>query len=174
MEPIYYSQYDPLWASIPYPSQDNPNGTILTSACDPTCAAMVVATLVNPKITPADMAKLAIKLGDRVNGGTEDTFNFHVAKEYNLSFSQILKDNVIKDRAGSLKQAIVVLQNGKLVICRMQDWFKVGAGHFILAWGVSGNQIHIHDPASKANTAKLWDQSVFLEKCIGYFIFSKS
>ena len=47
-----------------YSGTDDPNETIGTDGCGPTCAAMVVATLMNSRITPADAARWF-----RQNGG---------------------------------------------------------------------------------------------------------
>jgi hypothetical protein len=164
MKPVYYNQYNDPWDDFLYPSATHPKATVESGGCGITCFAMIRATFDDPKFTPKESAQLALALNDRGLEGTEDEFFMHAAAKYKYEFSQT------KD----IKAAIEALKNGKLIVCRMKDWFKLGAGHFILAWGVSGNKIQIHDPASRSNSAKLYEQSIFIKKCIGYFIFSQS
>ena len=162
-KPVYYNQYNPAWADIPYPAPGYENATIKTSGCGPTCFAMVHATYQDKSFTPVESCKLAQELHDRVSGGTEDEFFKHAAAKYGYNFSE----------TSDLAAAVKALQNGKLVVCKMQDWFKPGAGHFILAWGLSGERIQINDPASTGYTDMLWDQSVFKQKGQRYFVFGK-
>jgi hypothetical protein len=159
----YYSQYDPPQSTYPYPSKNHPTATGQTSGCGPTCFAMVNATLLNPNYTPIDAMKDSILLNDRGLEGTEDEYYSHVANKYKLSCEETKTTAV----------AIKALCESKLVVCHMKDWFKPGSGHFILAWGISKSKFQIHDPANRSNSAKLWDESTFIKKCIGYFIFSK-
>ncbi|MCX8131418.1 MAG: C39 family peptidase [Clostridia bacterium] len=163
MKPTYYSQYDEPYASYPYPSANHPQANIKSSGCGVTCFAMVQATLQNPKYTPIDGAKDAISMNDRGLEGTEDEFFQHAAAKYKLQFSQTSDLNTVLDS----------LKNGKLVVCRMKDWFRPGAGHFILSWGVNNGKIQINDPASRENSQKLWDTTIFTQKCIRYFIYGK-
>lgn len=161
--PKYYSQYDKPQNKYPYPSQKHPQATGKTSGCGPTCMAMVISTLLNPAYTPIDAMKDSIAMNDRGLEGTEDEYYAHMANKYKLPYEET------KEVTGAIK----ALCEGKLVVCHMKDWFKPGSGHFILAWGISGGKIQINDPASRPNSAKLWDESVFVQKCVGYFIFSE-
>lgn len=163
-KPVYYNQYNSAWADIPYPALGYESATIKTSGCGPTCFAMVHATFQDKSFTPVESCKLAQNLQDRVSGGTEDEFFQHVAAKFGYEFLE----------TSDLSTAIKEMQNGKLVICKMQDWFKPGSGHFILAWGVSNGKIQINDPASTSYTDMLWDQSVFKQKGQRYFIFGKN
>ncbi len=160
---VYYSQYDPRWAGIPYTSPGNPDATIQSSGCGPSCFAMLHATYTDPKFSPVESCQLAISLHDRVTGGTEDEFFKHAADHFGYQYSDTTDTAV----------AISALKADKLVICHMEDWFRPGCGHFIVARGMDGDKILINDPASRANTAKSWDQSVFRQKCLKYFIISK-
>lgn len=56
---VYYHQYDPRWANTPYGTSD-----IETSGCGPTSMAMILASLIDPSITPPDVAANAGEQGD--------------------------------------------------------------------------------------------------------------
>lgn len=161
--PIYFYQLAGEGSDFPYPSKEKPDATGKTSGCGPYSFATVRTNLQDKNYTPIDAMKDSLAGGYRVNGGTSDSYFSAMAKKYDLAY-EYTKD---------LKMAFKALQDSKMVICRMQDWFGPGKGHFITAHGVVGDKIQILDSASKNNTAKLWDQSVFTTKCIGYFIFSK-
>ncbi|MFA6308636.1 MAG: C39 family peptidase [Clostridia bacterium] len=163
MRPKYYSQYDKPWNIFLYPSQELPKANIQSSGCGPTCFAMVRETLQKVKYTPIDAAKDSLKLGDRVNGGTSNKYFPDMAKKYKLSLVE----------TSNLNRAILSLRYGKLVICLMHNWFGNGGGHFIVLWQAKNGRLYINDSASRTNTnLKTFPQSLFIEKCSKYFIFS--
>lgn len=160
---IFYSQYDKKWGSIPYPSKNHPDGTILTSGCGITCGAMIVATLADKRITPVEIAKYSLKNGYRALEGTSEQLFPALAKKYNLEYSE----------SNDLKNLIKALKNGKIAVCLMNNWFKPGSGHYVVAYKMIGSLIKIKDPASTINNAKLFSQSTFKNKGSNYFIFNK-
>jgi hypothetical protein len=160
---IYYSQYDKKWANYPYPSKNHPQATIQTSGCGTTSAAMIVANLSNKLITPLVMAKYALENGFRELEGTSETLFPAIAKKYNLEYSE----------SNDLKNLIKALKNGKIAVCLMNNWFKPGSGHYVVAYKMIGSLIKIKDPASTINNAKLFSQSTFKNKGSNYFIFNK-
>lgn len=160
-KPNYFNQND--YPGIPYPSTTHPNATIKSGGCGVVCYAMVHSELLDPTYNPIKASQDSISGGYRAPEGTDDAFYPAMAKKYNIPFAE----------TKCLDVAIQALKDGKLVVCRMKDWFKVGAGHFILAYAIDGTQISINDPASRSNSQKKFSQEIFRVECIGYFIFSK-
>lgn len=159
MKPVYYMQTDPRWGDKPYTIDGDKDETIGHSGCGPTCMAMIIATWLDPGITPVQTCKLAIEMADRTaNDGTEWEYFKHMAARYNLPFKQ----------AGNFKDVLTAIQAGALVVCSMgrkssteRGYFTTG-GHYILAWGVDPNgNILVNDPISKIRTDKPAPKSVF-------------
>lgn len=73
----YYSQADSRWANLPYTSTNNKSQTMKSSACGPTCAAMVVSSS-KGAILPTTMAQLFVDNGYRTrdNGTAWAAFPF--------------------------------------------------------------------------------------------------
>lgn len=73
----YYSQADSRWANKPYTSTGNKSQTMKSSACGPTCAAMVVSSS-KGAILPTTMAQLFVDNGYRTrdNGTAWAAFPF--------------------------------------------------------------------------------------------------
>ncbi len=161
-KPIYYKQSDPRWRSIPYTIDGDNNETIGASGCGPTCAAMIIASIKDNKITPIEMCKLAIELKDRTaNSGTEWEFFKKVADKYSIDFKQ----------SGSTKNAIEALKQGAYVICSMKSGKFTRGGHYILAWDFKDNNLIVHDPASTLQERTYGDIKTFETQCKQYFIF---
>jgi hypothetical protein len=161
-KPLYYKQSDPKWGNIPYTIDGDKKETIGASGCGPTCAAMIIASVKDSKITPVEMCSLAIDLKDRTaNDGTEWEFFGKVAARYNIPFKQ----------SGSTKEAIEALEEGAYVICNMKPGKFTKSGHYILAWDYSDNNIIVHDSASTAYERTYGDIRTFETQCRQYFIF---
>lgn len=161
-KPIYYKQSDPKWRSILYTIDGDKNETIGASGCGPTCAAMIVASVKDPEITPVEICKLAIELKDRTaNSGTEWEFFGKIAAKYGIEFKQ----------SGSTKEAIEALIQGAYVICSMKRGKFTKRGHYILAWDFKDNNILVHDPASTLRARTFGDIKTFETQCRQYFIF---
>ena len=162
MKPVYYSQYDPRWANIPYRIDNDPRKVISFSGCGPVVVAMILATWRDEEIQPPEMARLAIQFGDRtVNQGTSWTFFRNIAERYNLDMVQ----------TSSLASAVSAVREGSLVACSMTAGFFTSGGHFVLAYGATEKELLVHDPANRNKTKASFD--VFRKECIQYFIFTK-
>jgi ABC-type bacteriocin/lantibiotic exporter with double-glycine peptidase domain len=161
-KPVYYNQKDSKWRDIPYTIINDPKQTIGYSGCGITCMAMILKTY-GYNITPPDTAKLAIDMHDRsANQGTEWEYFPHIAKKYNLEFSQ----------TDSTKVAVKAIKNNALVVCSMSPGYFTKSGHFILAWGIAENgDILVNDPNS--TTKNRASKSIFINQCKEYFIFNK-
>ncbi|MDF2889801.1 MAG: hypothetical protein K0R80_168 [Clostridia bacterium] len=161
-KPLYYKQSDPKWGKIPYTIDGDKNETIGASGCGPTCAAMIIASVKNPAITPVEMCKLAIELKDRTaNNGTEWEFFGKVAAKYGIQFKQ----------SGHTQEAIEALKQGAYVICSMKPGKFTRGGHYILAWDFKDNNLLVHDPASTLQARTYGDIKTFETQCKQYFIF---
>ena len=56
VKPVDYKQYDSKWAKKMYSSHGDKSQTMKNSACGPTAMADIVATLIDSKVTPPDLA----------------------------------------------------------------------------------------------------------------------
>jgi len=161
-EPIYYSQKDVRWRYIMYSNHGDKRQTIGTSGCGTTSMAMVLATLINPSITPVQTSEFATKNGFRTyNSGTAWAYFPWMAKKYGLKFKQ----------TSSTNEAIKGIKEGALVIASMGKGYFTKGGHYILLWDIQGNQIICHDPAKK--TRDRATINLFKRESKQYFIFKK-
>lgn len=135
---VYYSQGDPKWASLPY----GPSTTINASGCGPTSLAMIVATLIDPSVTPKDTAALGA-----ANGSVEPgvgTIHLKLltpaAAKWGFTFVNLTGQ--------SLDAAIAVTKAGGLVYMGGQGPAPfTGSGHIVVMRGVdSDGNIIIADP----------------------------
>ena len=83
-KPVDYKQYDSRWANKMYNCPGNANDTIKIAGCGPTCTAMVVASLKDSSITPADACQWAMDYGYRVVGGTTNSYFVAYLKAYGI------------------------------------------------------------------------------------------
>ena len=143
----YYSQADSRWASKLYTSTNNSTQTMKSSACGPTCAAMVVSSS-KGAILPTTMANLAVDNGYRTaNSGTAWAFYPFVAdyfgfKEYHTT--------------SSFETAMNYLSKNYYIICSCGSGLFTSGGHYIVLAGLDGNTIQVLDPYlynGKFNTA---------------------
>ena len=143
----YYSQADSRWASKLYTSTNNYTQTMKSSACGPTCAAMVVSSS-KGAILPTTMANLAVDNGYRTaNSGTAWAFYPFVAdyfgfKEYHTT--------------SSFETAMNYLFKNYYIICSCGSGLFTSGGHYIVLAGLEGDTIQVLDPYlynGKFNTA---------------------
>ncbi len=174
---VYYSQEDARWRNVPYTIRNDPKQTIGTSACGPTCLAMVAATWRDKSITPPETAKWAVNKGYRTaNSGTAWNYFEAAAKYYGLSCKQ----------TGSLDEAKRALSSGALVIASMGPGDFTGGGHYILLVKIDGRMIDVYDSnhdntkygrlvdQGTRNDGKVRaDESVFRAQARRYWIFEK-
>ena len=132
----YYSQLDTRWASKMYSSVGNPNQTIGSSACGPTCASMVV-TATKGAITPDIMCDLFVKYGYRsANNGTYWSAFRAVADEFNIGYTETT----------DIQKALQLLQSNHYVIVSCGNGLFTTGGHFIVLVGIDGDTLKIYDP----------------------------
>ena len=161
-EPILYLQTDPKWSDKDY-SAPGEKTTISRAGCGVTCAAMVIASLVDLSITPADTAEWSLKNGFKaLRQGTYYSYFVPQLKQYGISCKQVNTSNMYEKNAESnYKKIIDALAAGKWVIACMGKGVWTSQGHYILAWKTDGKRVYIKDPASQkamrmCNDLQLW------------------
>lgn len=150
MIPISYLQTDAKWKSKSY-SVKGEKTTIGRAGCGPTCAAMIVATLKNNKITPVEACAYALANGfKQKGGGTYANFYVSYLKQFGITAKVLWSSAQPQDEA--VKKA---LNDGDWVIASMRKGLWTNGGHYILAYGTDGEYVYINDPAStKASRTK--------------------
>ncbi len=139
---VNYYQYN---YSNPYSE-----GTIATSGCGPTSAAMALTYITGKEITPVETAKFG-------NGtytcsqGTYWSYFAAVSEKYGVKCTQksVSADNIKEG-----------LKNGKPVIISMGPGHFTSAGHFIVLRGIDKNgKVIVADPNSEERSKQTWDMS---------------
>ena len=166
MKPIEYKQTDPRWSKTPYAAEGE-KATIGSAGCGPTCMAMVIATLVNAKVTPLDTVAWSLKNKFKAfNQGTYYTYFVPQGAEYGLDVVRVNADNAKQSKNAKTYQDMVsqAIADGDMVICCMGPGHWTKGGHYILLYGTEGMNALISDPASSAaNRAKAPLSKLFAE-----------
>lgn len=161
-QPKLYRQTDKRWAKKPYRVKGKENSTIGGSGCGPTCAAMIAATLHDPKATPLSACNWAMKKGYKAVGqGTYYTFFKAYLGKHGIKCEQVPGANSYHKRnTTSDKEALAALKAGNYVIACMGPGLWTRGGHFVLAWKYSDGKVYINDPASSApvRAKNTWDK----------------
>lgn len=156
--PVDYLQTDSRWKSKTYAAKGE-SSTIGSAGCGPTCAAMVIAALADPSVTPATTAKWSLAHGYKAyHQGTYYAYFQPQMLAYGLKCKQ-LNGATVYHGAGSAKtinaQALLAVKNGNWIIACMGKGDWTSSGHFVLWYGVDGNNALIRDPYSmKASRRK--------------------
>ncbi|WP_199485673.1 MULTISPECIES: C39 family peptidase, partial [Erysipelotrichaceae] len=150
----YYMQTDSRWANKKYGS-----GTMASTGCAQTCAAMAFSFLKNQTILPPDVASWGYKNG-YYNGkvtGTIGSFWPAISKHYGIA----CQGNLTVD------QAIDALRHGKLVVAGMNppNFTFEGTTHEIIIYGIDeNNMVSVYDPYFKSHNKKYSIKQIFKEK----------
>lgn len=140
-ECVHYLQWDSRWKNRKYSTHTN-SQTIGNSSCGPTAMAQILATWVNPSITPVETCALAVANGFRTySSGTSRSFMKFCFEHYD-GFSKFV-------RTSSVATLTAAIQDGALAVCSMNNgdgcfWTK--NGHFITAVGFDGTYVYANDP----------------------------
>ena len=152
----YYSQIDSRWKNKLYTSTGNKTQTMGSSACGPTCGAMVVSSI-KGTILPTEMADLYAKYGFRsANNGTYWSAFRWTADVFDIGYKEIYKLNEVCD----------LLEQNYMVVSACGNGLFTTGGHFILIYGYQdnngdnqcdvGDYLKIYDPylySGKFNTS---------------------
>lgn len=154
---VYYNQKDDAWKDIPY-GADNIGGY----GCGPTACAIILSTLTENNITPADMAEWSVLNGCYVTGGG----SYHIliplaCKSYGLSVTGCTAD----DR----EEILAALSEGALVGVIMGPGHFTESGHFIVLYGINdAGEVLVADPASHENSKVSWDPDIIFDEAKSY------
>lgn len=164
MKPVSYLQTDPRWKGKSYAVKGE-QATIGSAGCGPTAVAMVVATLKDNTITPADTAAWMLSHGYKAyKAGTYYTGIVACLKAYGISCRQLNQiNNYHNSDQAKLRESVKThLRNGRMIIACMGKGTWTSSGHFVLAWSVSGGTVFINDPASTKQSRTAGNLSTFL------------
>lgn len=154
-------QWDTRWGFIPYGDM-----RISFNACAPTSLSMVFSYLnQDPTITPAAIAALSEQQNTYVLGvGTSHALLEIAAQKYGI---QVAGFPVSSD---NLAQA---LHDGKICVLSVVPGDFTQVGHFIVVYGIEGNQLLIRDPNSKIRTNQKWDIDRVINQTSAIWAYSK-
>ena len=137
----YYNQYN--YKTVPYPSQSRPSATIATSGCGVCSMCMVVEALTGKTVTPQTMAKYSIKVGARLNSGTDmHTLGKAAAERWGLTMTT---SDDIADVLTAVQQGGVVIANVGGDHGSYKGLFSNG-GHYVAVVGMHREQLVVWDP----------------------------
>lgn len=166
-QPVYYLQGDSRWKNTLFTMNNtyNKKQTIGNSGCGITCAAMLIASWYDKKITPVDTAKECVAKGYRSkNSGTNAKFFSVIAKEYGASKYVA---------TSSYETAKNIIDQGGLVIVNVGPSVWTKGGHYILWWKRDGDTVYINDPASKASNRVKNTVATLKKASKGFYCFLK-
>ena len=152
---VYYNQLDKRYAHKPYGTDD-----IGTYGCGPTCMAMVVSSLTNETVDPAEMARWAYENGYWCSrSGSYHSLIPGAAKAWGLPVQGCGKTEG--------QRIVDALSQGKLVVAIMLKGHFTSSGHFIVLRGVENGKILVADPANYTRSQQAWDLSIILNEASG-------
>lgn len=151
-EVVYYNQLDERYADQPYGTD-----RIGKSGCGPTAMAIVVSSLTDDMVDPAEMAEWAYQHGYWCKGsGSYHSLIPGAAEAWGLPVSGC--------SASEPQRIVDALTAGKLVVAIMAEGHFTKGGHFIVLRGVQDGKILVADPASWQRSGQSWDLSIILEE----------
>lgn len=169
--PLFH-QWDTRWGGDPYGA----SGTIATSGCGPTSAAMVITGLQgdiskldknNDGICdPREAAAYSVSHGYRVEGvGTSWDYFADIGKTAGL--------NVRQYDVSQYKKVYEELKNGNVVIASMGPGHFTSQGHFIvLSHVLEDGKIKVNDPNKEICSTTPWDfESVIVAEARQFWAF---
>ena len=140
----YYSQADSRWATKLYTSTNNHSQTMKSSACGPTCSAMVVSSA-KGAILPTTLASLSVDNGYRTaSSGTAWAFYPFVADYF--GFKEYYKTDDFNKAMTYLSQKNAVGSSKYYIICSCGSGLFTSSGHYIVLASLDGNTIRVMDP----------------------------
>lgn len=151
--PVNYLQTDNRWGGIPY-AVEGEKSTIAKAGCGPTCVAMVLATLVDPNITPRETCKWAVEHGYKaLRQGTYYTYISAHLVEHGIHSTRLNTNSLYGQKTQTAKKihqrALDAIKNDKWVIACMGAGNWTSSGHYVLWHGINGiGEVMIRDPNS--------------------------
>jgi peptidoglycan hydrolase-like protein with peptidoglycan-binding domain len=164
VQPKDFKQYDSRWRNVMY-SRSNSRLTISNNGCGPTAMADIVAQWWDNRVTPVEIAALAVNHGYCAEqSGTYRSFFAFVASHYKAAKFVRTGDT------GAVKSALLA---GAYVVALMGKGYWTGGGHYITLWKYdpATDRIYANDPGS--STRKYASAASFDREHKEYFIFYK-
>ena len=135
VKPVVFYQDDRRWADNLYSNHDDLHQTMRSSGSGPTLMADIVATLIDPSVTPWDMARLALEWGDRTYcSGTAWPFFKHTFRHFD-KFSKFVETS-------DYDTMIDCLNHGGYVVCSMRPGYWCRVENYYLAWKYDSNYVY--------------------------------
>ncbi len=150
---VYYCQKDEAWVEQRYGS--DPIGKY---GCGPTALSMLVSSLTDHDVDPAEMAAWAVQAGCWApRGGSYLSIVERAADEYGLECRSLTERTVEE-----LEQALV---DGAILVALVGPGHFTTNGHFILIHGITlSGQVLVADPNSRENSLAPWDPELVLSE----------
>ena len=169
-KPVSYKQGDQRWGSKPY-RVPGESSTIASAGCGPTCAAMVIATLKDKRVTPETTCAWSIAHGYKaLKQGTYYSYFKPQLAAYGIDCWQLLGSRIInKPNHVVHDQVKNQLKNGYYAIALMGPGTWTKGGHFVLVWDWD-DKVRILDPASSADKRLNGDPATFRREVRCYWL----
>lgn len=160
-KPVSYKQGDQRWGWKPY-RVPGESSTIGSAGCGPTCAAMVIATLKDKRITPEATCAWSVAHGYKaLKQGTYYSYFKPQMAAYGIQCEQLLGSRILNQPGHPIhKRAQEYLRKGYWVIALMGPGTWTKGGHFVLVWDWD-SKVRILDPASSADKRLNGDPDTF-------------
>lgn len=154
-ELTYYDQTSEAWADQPYGSD-----TIGRYGCGPTAMAMVVSTLSETGIDPAQMAQHCVDQGYWAKKhGSYWSIVPGAAEDFGLTCISLPPEETDRDLI------VYYLNTGQLLVALMGPGHFTNGGHFIVLRGITlDGSVLVADPASPERSLITWDLDLILEE----------
>lgn len=147
---IQYYQTDPKWKDHDY-SAKGEKTTIGAEGCGTTCAAMIIATLVDKKVTPVTTSDWSKSHGFKaLHQGTYYSYFKPQFAEYGIKCEMMNSKNAYHDKNAKVhKEVKKALQEGDLVIVVFGAGEYTTSGHYAILQELDGDKVIIKDPWNK-------------------------
>lgn len=173
-KPVSYLQTDPRWKNVKYATPAE-NATIGGSGCGPTAAAMVVAEWADPSESPLEACNWSAANGYKATGqGTYYSFFEPYFKRFGLKCERPNASSLYHTPGAAAHLAAYnAVKQGDYVIACMGNGRWTSSGHFVLWFGIDGDNVLINDPNSTAENRLRASWSFFKNEVKYYFIIRK-
>lgn len=147
---IQYYQTDPKWKNHDY-SAKGEKTTIGAEGCGTTCAAMIIATLADKKVTPVTTSEWSKQNGFKaLRQGTYYSYFKPQFAEYGIKCEMMNSKNVYHDKNAKVhKEVRKALEEGDLVIVVFGVGEYTNSGHYAIIQELDGDKVIIKDPWNK-------------------------
>ncbi len=149
----YYNQKDKAWAGQPYG-----NDNIGFYGCGPTCMSMVVSSLTEYSLNPAEMSAWCASQGYWApQSGSYLSLVAGTAEHYGLSCTSL--------DATDPSQLTTQFASDSVIVALMGSGHFTKNGHFIVLHGTTlDGRILVADPNSRENSLTAWDPQTILDE----------